>query len=82
MEERPGCLTVTCGSKEARFLNTRRLWECKAKHERGELTVKVGTIFEDSPVSPDKWLTAIWMIANCKNGTSSHEIGRSLADVL
>ena len=26
----------------------------------------------------DKWLTAIWMLTNCKNGISSYEDGRDL----
>src|SRR5947208_11576302 len=48
------------------------------KHPRRQFTVKVGTIFEDSPLGLDKWLPAVWMIANCKNGISSHEVGRAL----
>jgi hypothetical protein len=40
--------------------------------------VKVGTIFEDSPLSLSKWLPAVWMIVNAKNGVSSYEISRSL----
>jgi transposase-like protein len=73
-----GVSCPTCGSKDVRFLKTRRLWECKAKHAKRQFTVKVGTIFEDSPIGLDKWLTAIWMIANCKNGISSYEIHRAL----
>lgn len=73
-----GVTCPTCGSKDVRFLKTRRLWECKAKHSRRQFTVKIGTIFEDSPIGLDKWLTAVWMIANCKNGISSYEIGRDL----
>lgn len=68
----------TCGGREVRFLGTRRLWECKAKHSRRQFSIKVGTIMEDSPVGLDKWLPAIWIIVNAKNGVSSHEIGRSL----
>src|SRR5262249_47672619 len=45
---------------------------------RKQFSVKVGTIFEDSPVGLDKWLTAMWMLANCKNGVSSYEIARAL----
>lgn len=33
---------------------------------------------EDSAISLDKWLAAIWLIANAKNGVSSYEISRSL----
>jgi len=67
-----------CGSKEVRFLSTRRMWECKAKHSRKQFSVKVGTIFEDSALPLDKWLIAIWMVANCKNGVSSYEVGRAI----
>src|ERR1700730_10687666 len=73
-----GVSCPTCGSKDIRFLKTRRLWECKAKHAKRQFTIKVGTIFEDSPIGLDKWLTAVWLIANCKNGISSYEIGRGL----
>lgn len=68
----------TCGSKEVRFLATRNLWECKSKHPRKQFSAKVGTIFEDSALGLDKWLIAIWMITNCKNGVSSYEIARAL----
>ncbi len=67
-----------CASKEVRFLATRGLWECKNKHPRKQFSAKVGTIFEDSPISLDKWLVAMWMIANCKNGVSSYEIHRAI----
>jgi transposase-like protein len=73
-----GVVCPTCGSKEVRFLATRRLWECKAKHAKKQFSIKVGTIFEDSPIPLDKWLMAAWMIANCKNGVSSYEIHRDL----
>lgn len=33
---------------------------------------------EDSPIGLDKWLAAMWMIANDKNGISSCEIHRAL----
>jgi transposase-like protein len=68
----------TCGRKDVRFISTRRMWECKAQHSRKQFSCKVGTIFEDSALPLDKWLIAIWMIANCKNGVSSYEIGRAL----
>jgi len=68
----------TCGSKDVRFISTRRLWECKEKHAKRQFSAKVGTIFEDSALPLDKWLVAIWMIANCKNGVSSYEIARAL----
>jgi len=55
---------------------TRKLWRCKEC--KRQFTVKVGTIFEDSPIPFTKWLPAIWLLANTKNGTSSHELGRAL----
>jgi len=73
-----GVTCPRCGSKEIRFLAKRRIWECKAKHPRKQFSIKVGTIFEDSALSLDKWLAAIWMIANAKNGVSSYEIHRAL----
>jgi transposase-like protein len=73
-----GVICPTCGSKEVRFLPTRLIWECKAKHAKKQFSIKVGSIFEDSAIGLDKWLTAIWMIANCKNGISSYEIHRAL----
>jgi len=67
-----------CGSDEVRYIAARYLWECKSKHAKRQFSIKVGTIFEDSPVGLDKWLAAIWMIANDKNGVSSYEMHRSL----
>jgi transposase-like protein len=68
----------TCGREDVRYIATRRLWECKDKHPKRQFSVKVGTIFEDSPIGLDKWLAAIWMIANDKNGVSSYEMSRAL----
>jgi transposase-like protein len=61
-----------------RFLATRRLWECKSKHERKQFSIKIGTIMEDSPIGLDKWLPALWLLANDKNGISSYELARAL----
>jgi transposase-like protein len=65
-----------CNSTEHSFISTRRLWFCKGCKK--QFTVKVGTIFEDSALGLDKWMIAVWMIANCKNGISSYEIARAL----
>jgi transposase-like protein len=65
-----------CGSVEAYFLATRRIWKCRGCGK--QFSVKVGTIFEDSPIGLDKWLPAFWMVVNCKNGVSSYEIARAL----
>jgi hypothetical protein len=58
-------------------VKSRRLWQCKTRHDHAQFTLKTGTIFEDSPISLDKWLLAMWMLANCKNGVSSYEIHRA-----
>ncbi|MGI8772965.1 MAG: IS1595 family transposase [Acidobacteriaceae bacterium] len=68
----------TCGAKDVRFIATRRMWECKQKHPRKQFSIKVGSIFEDSALGLDKWLTAAWLICNAKNGVSSCEIARSI----
>lgn len=73
-----GVVCPTCGSTNVRFIKTRRIWECKAQHPKRQFSVKVGTIFEDSAIGLDKWLAAIWMIANDKNGVSSYEVARAL----
>jgi transposase-like protein len=73
-----GVTCPTCGSSEVGFLKTRRLWKCKNRHPKQQFSAKVGTIFEDSPIGLDKWFTAMWLVANCKNGVSSYEIARDL----
>jgi transposase-like protein len=66
-----------CGSENiGKLVLPRRIWNCK--NCRKQFTVKVGTIFEDSPLGLDKWLPATWLIVNAKNGTSSCELARSL----
>ncbi len=68
-----------CGSDRVSAYDPKyRTWQCSTHHPRRRFSVKVGTIFEDSPIRLDKWLTAVWMIANCKNGVSSYEIARDL----
>lgn len=67
-----------CGGTDHYFLSTRRIWKCKNKECGRQFSVKVGTTFEDSPLGLDKWLPAVWLIANSKNGISSHELGRAL----
>jgi transposase-like protein len=57
-------------------VKSRRIWQCK--NCRKQFSVKVGSIFEDSPIPLSKWLPAMWMLVNCKNGVSSYEIARDL----
>jgi len=67
-----------CGSDKVHFLANQRRWKCSQKHERRQFSVKVGTIFEDSPIGLDKWLPAVWQVVNYKNGISSYEMARAL----
>jgi transposase-like protein len=73
-----GVVCPTCGSERVKFNPARRLWQCSSHHAKRQFSVKVGTIFEDSAIGLDKWLTAVWMLSNCKNGISSYEIARDL----
>jgi transposase-like protein len=75
---RDGVVCPVCGSEGVSFVPSRRVWQCKTRHPKSQFSIKVGTIFEDSPIGLDKWLTAMWMMANCKNGVSSWEIHRAL----
>ena len=65
-----------CGAEKIGEVKTRGLLRCKTC--RKMFSYKVDTIFEDSPLGLDKWFVAVWAIANCKNGISSHELGRAL----
>jgi len=67
-----------CGSKNVGFIASRRMWQCKTRHPLAQFSIKVGTIFEDSPLGLDKWLPAMWMIASDRNGISSWELHRAL----
>ena len=73
-----GVTCPRCEGKAVSYLSTRRMWKCKNKECHKQFSVKVGTIMEDSPIGLDKWLAAIWMLANCKNGISSWEVSRAL----
>jgi transposase-like protein len=72
-----GVACPRCGSANVGFVASRRIWQCKTRHDHAQFSIKTGTIFEDSPISLDKWLLAMWMMANCKNGVSSYEISRA-----
>src|SRR5260370_41639429 len=67
-----------CGSEKVYYLANVRRWKCYGMHARAQFSLKVGTIFEDSPIGFDKWLPALWLLTNCKNGISSYELGRAL----
>lgn len=65
-----------CGHKEHYYLASQKRWKCKECHK--QFTVKLGTIFEESPIPLSKWLVALWMLVNCRNGVSSYEVARDL----
>lgn len=67
-----------CGSDKVTYLENARVWKCYGQHERAKFSLKVGTVFEDSPLPLQKWLPALWLLTNCKNGISSYELGRAL----
>ena len=63
------------GERKHYWLAKVRRWKCYGC--RKQFTVKLGTIFEDSPLDLHIWLTALWLLCNCKNGVSSYEIARA-----
>lgn len=68
----------TCGSTDVTWMPTRLVWQCKARHPKRQFSVKVGTVFEHSPIGLGKWLVVAWMLGACRNGISSHEVARTV----
>ncbi len=73
-----GVICPRCGSANVLFLESYNRWKCREKHDAPQFTLKTGTIFEDSPLGLDKWLSAMWQVVNCKNGVSSCETARAI----
>ncbi len=73
-----GVICPRCESQNVLFLEKYNRWHCRQKHAAPQFTLKTGTIFEDSPIGLDKWMTAMWQIVNCKNGISSYEVHRAI----
>jgi transposase-like protein len=67
-----------CGSDKVTYLKAARLYKCYGKHPKAKFSLKIGTIFEDSPIGLEKWLPAVWLIVSAKNGISSYEVARAL----
>src|SRR5271167_2918790 len=67
-----------CGAEKVTYLAKSRVWKCYAGHEKPTFSLKTGTIFEDSALGLNKWLPALWLVVNCKNGISSCELARDL----
>ena len=66
------------GDKCSKIASRPGMHTCNMRGCRKQFSLKVGTIFEDSPLGLDKWFVCVWFVANCKNGISSHELGRAL----
>src|SRR5271165_1067749 len=67
-----------CQSDKVIYLENARVYKCRANHPKQKFSLKVGTVFEDSPIALEKWLPALWLLVSCKNGVSSYEIHRAL----
>jgi len=67
-----------CNSDKVAYLHNARVYKCNGAHPKQKFSLKVGTVFEDSPIPLEKWLPALWLMVSCKNGVSSYEIHRAL----
>lgn len=67
-----------CGSTKVTWLAKANVYRCYGEHPKQKFSLKIGTVFEDSPIGLDKWLPAVWLLANCKNGISSYELHRAI----
>jgi transposase-like protein len=67
-----------CGNPIVSYLAKQQRWQCSKKHPKRQFSVKAGTVFEDSPIPLEKWLPAVWLLVNCKNGVSSYEVAKAL----
>jgi transposase-like protein len=67
-----------CESDKVTYLEKARLYRCYGDHPKQKFSLKVGTVFEDSPIGLDKWLPALWLLVSCKNGISSYEVASAL----
>ena len=67
-----------CGSVKVSYLEKAKVYQCYGKHPKSKFSLKVGTVFEDSPIGLEKWLPASWLLSNCKNGISSYELAKAI----
>jgi transposase-like protein len=67
-----------CGATKLTWLAKANVYRCYGDHKKQKFSLKVGTVFEDSPIGLDKWLPALWLLTNSKNGISSYELHRAL----
>lgn len=73
-----GVICPTCASSKVSYLSNLRRWQCATHHKQRQFTLKTGTVMEDSALGIDKWMVALWLGLNCKNGVSSYEVARAL----
>jgi transposase-like protein len=67
-----------CGSEKVSYLEKAKVYQCYGKHAKSKFSLKVGTVFEDSPIGLEKWHPASWLLSNCKNGISSYELSKAI----
>lgn len=67
-----------CGATKLTWLAKAKVYQCYGDHPKKKFSLKVGTVFEDSPIGLDKWWPAVWLLCNAKNGISSYELHRAL----
>ena len=67
-----------CGAEKVTYLKNARLYRCYGDHPKQKFSLKIGTVFEDSPIALEKWLPALWLLVNAKNGISSYELHRAI----
>jgi transposase-like protein len=67
-----------CQCEKVTWLAKAKVYQCYGDHPKSKFSLKVGTVFEDSPIGLEKWLPAVWLLANSKNGISSYEVHRAL----
>jgi transposase-like protein len=67
-----------CGATKLTWLAKANVYRCYGEHTKQKFSLKVGTVFEDSPIGLDKWLPAVWLLCNAKNGISSYELHRAI----
>jgi transposase-like protein len=73
-----GVTCPTCGSTRVAYLANVRRYKCYGVHTRAQFSLKVGTVFQNSPVALEKWLAALWAYVNSAEGVSSRTLARAL----
>ena len=67
-----------CNSTNVHYLANQKRWKCRNNHPRRQFSIRTSTAFEESPIPLSKWYICLYLLVNCRNGVSSHEIGRFL----